>query len=187
MGAGWMKKWEWARRFGMGRYKYTVSYDGSDQENAMVCGILAALGNKRSAVVRELIMDAARRFGVDVLRKENVNVLIYLITHANMTGNVQQPVTGSVNRSERMRIFPSEKRQRRRKKEPETRNARAADKEGNRETVMPSEPQKKSGECEIETEGEAVREPFKESQKNEDEDGRDPLLDFLNVGIYEER
>ena len=116
MGAGWMKIKEWTRRIDMGRYKYTLSYDSRDQENAMVCGILAALGNKRSAVVRELIMDAVRRYGVDVLRKENVNVLIYLISHTDMTGIVPQPVTGSMDRDERVLTFPPERRYKSRKK-----------------------------------------------------------------------
>ena len=132
-------------------------------------------------------MDAARRYGVDVLRKENVNVLIYLISHTDMTGTVQQPVISSTDRDERMLTFPPEKRQISRKKEPEIRNVKAADKESNKDTEI-SVPQKKSGgESELEKEAEAVREPFRESQENEGEDGTDPLLDFLNVGIYEER
>ena len=186
MGAGWMKIKEWTRRIDMGRYKYTLSYDSRDQENAMVCGILAALGNKRSAVVRELIMDAVRRYGVDVLRKENVNVLIYLISHTDMTGIVQQPVISSTDRDERMLTFPPEKRQISRKKEPEIRNVKAVDKESNKDTEI-SVSQKKSGERKLEKEAEAVRDPFRESQENESEDGTNPLLNFLNVRIYEER
>ena len=175
---------EWARRFGMGRYKYTLSYDGSDQENAMVCGVLAALGNKRSAVVRELIMDAVRRFGVDVLRKENVNVLIYLISHTDMAGVVQQSVTGVADRDERALDFPPARRQKGRKKESGIRNAKAADNESNKEKGI-SVPQTRSGEWEPEKEAAAVREPSGELQGNED--GEDPLMNFLNVGIYEGR
>ena len=54
------------RRIFMDRYKYTLSYDSRDQENAAVCAIMAALGNKRSAVIRALLMDAVRRYGADV-------------------------------------------------------------------------------------------------------------------------
>ena len=106
MGDGWKKIKEWTRRIGMGRYKYTLSYDSRDQENAAVCGILAALGNKRSAVIRALLMDAVRRYGADVFSKENVKVLLYLIEHAEMTGTTKQLQSGSEFRIEQGFTFP---------------------------------------------------------------------------------
>ncbi len=164
----------------MGRYKYTLSYDGSDQENAMVCGILAALGNKRSAVVRELIMDAVRRFGVDVLRKENVNVLIYLINHTDVTGIFKQPVTGSADRMETTITFLPEKKQKSRAKGPESKNAKKTGQDGSPVTEIQM-PQNETGKQDTEP----VREPPEEFPGNESEHGAGSLLDFLNVGIFE--
>ena len=101
-----------------------------------------------------------------------------------MAGVVQQSVTGVADRDERALDFPPARRQKGRKKESGIRNAKAADNESNKETGI-SVPQTKSGEWEPEKEAAAVREPSGELQGNED--GEDPLMNFLNVGIYEGR
>ena len=177
---------EWIRRLRMGRYKYTLSYDGNDQENAAVCGILAALGNKRSMVVRTLIMDAVRRYGADVLKKENVNVLIYLIDHNAATGFVQQPVTDSAVRKETAITFPSEKKQKRRTKRLVSKDVTASERSAAQVNgVQMFQEETGDQEPEAGSAAEIEHESSEAEPENEGENGSSSLLDFLNVGIFE--
>lgn len=181
MGAGWMKIQEWARRLGMGRYKYTLSYDSGDQENAAVCGILSALGNKRSAVIKALLMDAVKRYGQDVFNKENVRVLLYLIEHTEMTGTVKQLQSGPDFRLEQGFTFPTgttgKKRRVSAKKQVFTEG------DGLRNAEHVEEPKQNTKAAGIGAEDTSKSDGAAAETGNSP--GSGTLMDFLNVGIFE--
>ena len=63
----------------MGRERFQLSYCTKDPSNRPVCAILSALGYRRSDVVKAMLEVLADKYGLDVLKKENVDVLLYLI------------------------------------------------------------------------------------------------------------
>ena len=172
---------EWTRRIGMGRYKYTLSYDSRDQENAAVCGILAALGNKRSAVIRALLMDAVRRYGTDVFSKENVKVLLYLIEHAEMTGDTQRAPSKAENRMEPGFTFPEEKPGKKRKITVRKQTRIASDSSKNLE--YEGEPEQ--GMKTVDTGMETASEDSAGTSEKDDGSGSGTLMDFLQVKMFE--
>ena len=169
------------RRIFMDRYKYTLSYDSRDQENAAVCAILAALGNKRSAVIRALLMDAVRRYGADVFSKENVKVLLYLIEHTEMTGTTKQLQSGSEFRKEQGFTFPTGKTGKRMrasgKKQIFTEDNELQNVKHKEEPEQTAKAAGLWAEDTPESDG-VVEETVNSS-------GTGTLMDFLNVGIFE--
>ena len=76
------------------RARYALSYDTRDPSNRLTCSILSELGYRRSEIVRALLEDVAARYGTDVLRKENADVLLYLLH--NPIGGTQERTGGVV-------------------------------------------------------------------------------------------
>ena len=169
------------RRIFMDRYKYTLSYDSDDQENKMVCGILAALGNKRSTVVKALIEDAVKRYGSDVFSKENVKVLLYLIGHTPQAGMIPPVQTGaSALQDFQMPPQITRKRKEKRPKESgESKPEAARQRKQEEETAGDVA----GGAPAISEDISATAKPEAEGKPDQ---MRGTLLDFLNTGMFGE-
>ena len=165
----------------MDRYKYTLSYDSRDQGNAAVCGILSALGNKRSTVIKALLMDAVRRYGADVFSKENVKVLLYLIEHAEMTRTVKQQQSGLEFRTEQGFTFPADKIGK--KKRASAKKQAFTEADGFQNTEQTEEPGQNTKAADIREEDTSKSDGV--AAKTGNGSGSGTLMDFLNVGIFE--
>lgn len=165
----------------MDRYKYTLSYDSRDQGNAAVCGILSALGNKRSTVIKALLMDAVRQYGVDVFNKENVRVLLYLIEHTEMTGNAKHLQSESGLRMEQGFTFPTDKTGK--KKRTSVKKQAFTEADGLQNTEQTEEPEQTTKASDIWAED--TLESGDVAAKTGNGSGSGTLMDFLNVGIFE--
>ncbi len=59
------------------RGRYYLEYDPSDPKNTLICSLLDRMGNKRSAMMKEILIYICNRFGSDVLDPQNPAVMRY--------------------------------------------------------------------------------------------------------------
>ena len=161
----------------MGRERFQLSYCTKDPSNRPVCAILSALGYRRSDVVKAMLEVLADRYGLDVLKKENVDVLLYLIR--NPVAETKEKPGGVLT----LAAFP----------ETEERPGRPLKKEKPMRAKKPPEPVKQAAEEErpapvpqISRESEPAGQQAPDESPEDLDKKRAAIMEYLENGFYED-
>ena len=166
------------------RARYVLSYDTRDPSNRLTCSILSELGYRRSEIIRALLEDVTTRYGTDVLRKENAEVLLYLLH--NQIGGTQERTGGVVA----LAAFP----------EQEEKSKRSDRKEKSKKEKQRPVTEQKQEAAPVRSEGaeeprqerrSAPRQQVRTTQEPSGLDDADQkrveILNYLENGFYEEK
>ena len=168
------------------RARYVLSYDTRDPSNRLTCAVLSALGYRRSEIIRAVLEDVADRYGTDVLRKENADVLLYLLR--NPIGGTQERKGGVVA----LAAFPEqEERPKRNDRKEKTKKAkqRSVGVLEPQEAIAPAENREEEGPRQERRSAhrQQVRVTQEPPESEDADQKRAEILNYLENDFYEEK